>query len=146
LIQTVIDLLNEARLREFETINQYMIHHDELKHKDFATFASRVKDIAGIKMKHAEKLAERISFLKGEALSKVGATPKTGQDIPEMLATDIALEERTIMMYKEAAEICAHEKDQTSKALFEELLRDEENHLNFLETMKGYIDIPGRIL
>jgi bacterioferritin len=120
-----------------------MILHDELKQKDFATFASRIKDIAVVKTKHAEKLAERISSLKGEALSEVDATPKTGQRIPEMLATDIALEEQAIKMYKEAAGICAHEKDQASKDLFEEFLRDEQSHLNIFETLKAHMDKLG---
>jgi bacterioferritin len=121
MIQTVIDLLTEARLRELEAINQYMVHRDELQHMGFGPFASRIKEIAMIEMRHSEKLAERILFLKGEPLLKPDATPKKGQEIPEMLATDMALEGQAIKMYNEAAGICAHEKDQTSKDLFEEL-------------------------
>ena len=143
MIQTVIDLLDEARLRELEAINQYMIHHDELENKDFGKLASKIKEIAIVEMKHAERLAERILFLKGEPLSKPDATPKKGQEIPEMLATDIVLESKAVKMYNEAAGICASEKDQKSKDLFEELLGDEEGHLNFFENIKDHVDKLG---
>jgi bacterioferritin len=143
MIQIVIDLLNEARLRELEAISQYMIHHYELEDKDFSKLASKIKEIAIAEMKHAEKLAERILFLKGEPLSKPDATPKRGQEIPEMLATDIALEGQAVRMYNEAAVICASEKDQKSKDLFEELLGDEESHLNFFENIKDHVDKLG---
>jgi bacterioferritin len=143
MIQTVIDLLNEARLRELEAISQYMIHHYELEDQDFSKLASKVKEIAIAEMKHAEKLAERILFLKGEPLSKPEATPKKRQGIPEMLATDMALERQAVRIYNDAAVICASEKDQKSKDLFEELLGDEESHLNFFENIKNHVDKLG---
>ena len=143
MIQTVIDLLNEARLRELEAINQYMIHHYELENKDFGKLASKIKEIAIVKMKHAEKLAERILFLKGEPTSKPDTTPQKGQEILEMLATNIVLESKAVKMYNEAAVICASEKDQKSKDLFEELLSDEEGHLNFFENIKDHMDKLG---
>jgi bacterioferritin len=143
MIQTVIDLLSEARLRELEAINQYMIHYDELENKGFGKLASQIKEIAIVEMRHAEKLAERILFLKGEPLLKPNTIPQKSQEIPEMLATDIALEGRAVKMYNEAAGICAHEKDQKSKDLFEELLGDEEGHLNFFENIKGNVDKLG---
>jgi len=136
MIQTVIDLLNEARLRELEAINQYMVHHHELENKDFGKLASKIKEIAIVEMNHAEKLAERILFLKGEPISKPDTTPQEGQEIPEMLTTDMALERRAVKMYSEAAVICGSEKDQKSKDLFEELLGDEESHLNSFENVR----------
>jgi len=143
MIQTVIDLLNEGRLRGLEAINQYMIHHYELENKDFGKLASKIKEIAIVKMKDAEKLAERILFLKGEPTSKPDTTPQKGQEILEMLATDIVLESKAVKMYNEAAVICASEKDQKSKDLFEELLSDEEGHLNFFENIKDHMDKLG---
>ncbi len=58
MIQTVIDLLVEARLRELEAIDQYMIHRHELKNRGLDQLASKIEEIAIVKMKHAEKLAE----------------------------------------------------------------------------------------
>ena len=61
----VIGLLNEARSRELTAISQYMAQHYELEDSDFGKLASKFKEVAITEMKHAEKLAERILFLKG---------------------------------------------------------------------------------
>ncbi len=94
-------------------------------------------------MKHAEKLAERILFLNGEPTSKPDALTKKGQQIPQMLTTNMALESSAIKLYNEAAMVCAGEKDQISKELFEELLKEEEDHLNYFENVKDHIDKLG---
>jgi bacterioferritin len=120
-----------------------MIHHYELEDRDFGKLASKIKEIAIAEMKHAEKLAERILFLKGEPNSKPDATPKKGQEIPEMLATDMALEAKAVKMYNEAAVLCASERDQKSKDLFEELLFDEEKHIHFFENIKNHVEKLG---
>jgi bacterioferritin len=141
--QKVIDLLNAARAREITAITQYMAQHYELEDRDFGKLASKLKEIGIQEMKHGEDLAERILFLKGEPTTKPDAQIKKGQDIPEMLATDIALESQAIKMYNEAALICAEEKDQISKQLFEKLLGEEEEHLQVFENFKEHIDKLG---
>jgi bacterioferritin len=141
--EKVVYLLNQARSAELGAISQYMIHHYELEDKDFGKLASKIKEIAIVEMKHAEKLAERVLFLKGEPTSKTDVMPKKGQEIPELLATDVALEANAVKMYNEAAAICAAEKDQKSKDLFEELVADEEEHLNIFENIKDHVDKMG---
>jgi bacterioferritin len=141
--QKVIDLLNEARARELTAISQYMSQHYELEDADFGKLASRLKEIAIAEMKHAEKLAERILFLHGEPTSKPDALAKKGQQIPEMLATNVALETQAISMYNDAAVTCSAEKDQKSKDLLEELLGEEEEHLDFFENVKSHVDKMG---
>jgi bacterioferritin len=141
--QKVIDLLNKARSRELTAISQYMAQHYELEDQDFGKLATKLKEVAIQEMKHAEKLAERILFLKGEPTSKPDGVAKKGQKIPDMLTTDIALEAQAIKMYNEASVTCAAEKDQISKELFEELLKEEEVHLNTFENIKGHIDKLG---
>jgi bacterioferritin len=124
-------------------IIQYMAQHYELEDSDFGKLASKFKEIAIAEMKHAEKLAERILFLKGEPTSKPDSIPKKGQKIAEMLTTNMALEAAAMKMYNEAAGVCAAEKDQISKELFEELLKDEEDHFNYFENVKDHIDKLG---
>ena len=141
--QKVIELLNKARSRELTAISQYMVQHYELEDTDFGKLASKFKEIAITEMKHAEKLAERILFLKGEPTSKPDALPKKGQQIPSMLTTNMALESAAIKLYNEAAAVCAAEKDQISKELFDDLLKDEEDHLNYFENTKDHVDKLG---
>lgn len=139
----IIYLLNQARSAELGAISQYMIHHYELEDAGFSKLATKIKEVAIAEMKHAEKLAERILLLKGEATSKPDLIPQKGQAIAEILATDVALEQKAIQMYNEAAAICAIEKDAKSKDLFEELVADEEEHLHIFENFKRHIDKMG---
>jgi bacterioferritin len=139
----VIDLLNAARARELTAILQYMAQHYELEDQDFGKLAHKIKEIAIAEMKHAEKLAERILFLEGEPISKPDGIAKKGQAIPEMLKTDMALESTAMKMYNDASVVCAAEKDQISKEIFEDLLKDEEEHFNYFDNVKDHIDKMG---
>ena len=139
----VIDLLNAARSRELSAITQYMAHHYELEDQDFGKLAKKMKEIGIQEMKHAEALADRILFLKGEPTTKPDAIAKKGQSIAEMLKTDLALESAAIKMYNDAAVVCAQEKDQISKQLFEKLLGEEEGHFNDFESIKEHLDKMG---
>ena len=139
----VIELLNQARAHELGVISQYMIHHYELEDKDYGKLASTLKEIAITEMKHAEKLSDRILFLNGEPISRPAGESVKGQEIPDMLKTDIALEANTIALYNEAAVLCSAEKDQVSKDLFEELLRQEEGHLDTFENIRDLIGTLG---
>jgi len=139
----VIDLLNQARSRELGAISQYMIHHYELEDKDYGKLASKLKEIAIAEMKHAEKLADRILFLNGEPLSRPAGEAVKGQEITDMLKTDIALEADAIALYNEAAVLCAAEKDQVSKDIFDDLLKDEEEHLDTFQNIRDLIGTLG---
>jgi bacterioferritin len=139
----VIDLLNQARAKELTAIIQYMAQHYELEDQDFGKLAGILKETGIAEMKHAEKLAERILFLKGEPTSKPDGFAKKGQEITEMLKTDIGLEAVAVKMYNEAAITCAADNDQISKQLFEELLKDEEGHLDMFENIKDHVEKLG---
>ncbi len=139
----VIDLLNAARAREISAIQQYLAQHYELEDKGFGKLAKKIKEIAIVEMKHAEKLAERILFLKGVPEYKPDSIPKKGEEIPSLLVTDFAIESKAVAMYNEAASVCAAEKDQGSKELFEELIADEEDHVDFFENSKDMVDKLG---
>ena len=120
-----------------------MAQHYELADLDYGKLAKKLKEIGIQEMKHAEALAERILFLKGTPTSKPDDVAKKGQKIEEILATDIGLEAQAIKMYNEAALVCAQEKDQISKQLFEKLLGEEEAHLNEFENIKDHVDKMG---
>jgi len=139
----VLALLNEARSRELTAITQYMAQHYELEDRDYGKLAKKLKDIAIQEMKRAGEHGERILFHKGEATTKPDAAVKKGQEIPGMLTTDIGLETQAVKMYNEAALVCAQEKDQISKQLFEKLLGEEEAHLNDFENVKDHVEKLG---
>ncbi|MBN1917473.1 MAG: bacterioferritin [Verrucomicrobia bacterium] len=139
----VIDLLNKARASELTAISQYMLHHYELEDTDFGKLAKVLKKTGIEEMKHAEKLAERILFLGGTPTTEPDGKSKKGQEIAKLLETDIALETGAVKMYNESANACAAEKDQVSKQLFEELLAEEEAHLDEFQNIKRHVDQLG---
>jgi bacterioferritin len=139
----VIDLLNEARAQELGAILQYMAHHYELEDSDFGKLAKTMKEVAIQEMKHAEDLAERILFLGGTPTSHIQPQPKKGQAIPDLLATDIALEAGAVQLYNASAVRCAELGDQISKKLFEELLADEEEHLDTFQNIANHLKQMG---
>jgi len=139
----VIDLLNKGRAAELTAISQYMAHHYQLDDSDFGKLAKVLKKTGIEEMKHAEKLAERILFLGGTPTTKPDGETKKGQEIAKMLETDIALETGAVKMYNESANACAAEKDQISKELFEELLAEEEAHLDTFQNIKAHVDQLG---
>ncbi len=141
--QRVIDLLNEARNQELFAIAQYMAQHYELDDQGVGKLASEVKKIAIVEMRHAEKLAERVLFLNGQTVTDPKGAVARNQEYQDMMRTDIGLEVGAIRLYNQAAAICASENDQVSKDLFEELLNDEEGHVNFFETTLDHIEQLG---
>lgn len=141
--QKVIDVLNQARAREIVAIQQYMAQHYELEDKGYGKLASKIKEIAIVEMRHAEKLAERILFLKGTPEYKPDSLPQRGEEISQLLMTDINLESQAVSLYNDAAQICAEEKDQVSKELFDDLLKEEEDHINFFENTKEHVEKLG---
>lgn len=145
--QRVIDLLNQGREAELGAIMQYMTHHYELEDAMYGKLGSRLRKIAIVEMKHAEMLAERILFLGGIPSTKPALDPQSGirkgQSIPELLQTDIGLEDGAIKMYNDAAKACADEGDHVSKHLFEDLAEQEERHLDEFQNTADFVEKLG---
>lgn len=141
--EKVIELLNQARQRELHAIMQYMIQHYELADAGYKKLAGRLKQVAIQEMRHAEDLAERILFLKGCPTTKPDAEVAKGLTIPDILKTDVAIEESAVKMYNESAKICAAENDNVSKELFEKLLADEEEHVDEFQKTLDHVEQLG---
>jgi bacterioferritin len=141
--QKVIDALNAARQRELTAIIQYMAEHYELEDQGYGKFGDKMKETAIQEMKHAEKLAERILFLGGVPSYKLQNEVQKGLDIPGMLKVDIDLETDAIKMYNESAKLCGEENDHTSKQIFEDLLEEEEEHIDDFQQMLDHVEKLG---
>jgi len=141
----VIDLLNEARARELTAILQYMVQHYDLANQDYGKLAKVIKQFAIVEMKHAEAFGERIVFLGGTPTSKPDAEIKKNQTIPEMIATDVALEDQAIKMYNAAAAVCAEAGDRVTKDLFEKILGDEDGHFDEFTNIQDHVEKLGNV-
>lgn len=139
----VIERLNEALFLELGAINQYWLHYRMLEDWGYTRLAKKERAESIEEMEHADKLTSRIIFLEGLPNMQKVAPLKIGQDIKEVLECDLAGEYEARTSYKQSRDICKEEGDYVSMALFEELLSDEEGHIDFLETQLELLDRIG---
>ncbi|KZM51544.1 bacterioferritin [Labrenzia sp. OB1] len=141
--QKVIDCLNEALFLELGAINQYWLHYRLLSDWGFARLAKKEREESIEEMQHADKLTDRIIFLEGHPNMQKVAPLRIGQNIKEVLDSDLAGEYEARTAYSKSREICREEGDYVSMQLFEELLSDEEGHIDFLETQLELLENIG---
>ncbi|MBA8881283.1 MULTISPECIES: bacterioferritin [Phyllobacterium] len=138
----VIERLNEALFLELGAVNQYWLHYRLLDDWGYKALAKKERAESIEEMQHADKIIERIIFLEGHPnLQSIGAL-RIGQNIKEVLEADLAGEYDAVKSYKKSREICSELGDYVTKELFDSLLKDEEGHIDFLETQ---LDLLGRI-
>lgn len=130
----VLDILNEALKLELGAINQYWLHYRLLDDWGFTKLAKKERAESIEEMEHADKLVTRIIFLEGHPNLQYIAPLMIGQNLKEVLECDLKGEYIARDLYMKGRELCRSEEDYVSMALFEELLKDEEGHIDFLET------------
>ncbi|WP_137391334.1 bacterioferritin [Rhodoligotrophos defluvii] len=130
----VIEYLNRALRSELTAINQYWLHYRLLDDWGYTKLAKRAREESIEEMHHADKLATRIIFLEGLPNMQQLDPLMIGQNIQEVLECDLKAEYGARDLYREARVICHDAGDYVSMKLFEELLADEEGHIDFLET------------
>ncbi|MEW9854218.1 bacterioferritin [Novosphingobium sp. M1R2S20] len=139
----VIDFLNKALLNELTAINQYWLHYRMLDHWGVHKLAEYERHESIDEMKHADILSERILFLDGlpnfQALGKL----RIGEGVKEVLECDLALEHDAIPLLKEAIAHCEAVRDYISREIFERILENEEEHVDFLEKQFDLIKLMG---
>jgi len=140
--QKVIERLNEALFLELGAVNQYWLHYRLLDDWGYGKLAKKERAESIEEMNHADKLVERIIFLEGHPNLQNVAPLRIGQNVKEVLEADLAGEYDARASYKESREICREEEDYVTMKLFEELLEDEEGHIDFLETQ---LELLGKI-
>jgi bacterioferritin len=131
---TVIEYLNKALRSELTSINQYWLHYRLLENWGYRDLAKKWRKESIEEMEHADKLVHRIIFLDGFPNLQVLDPLRIGQNVREVLDCDLATEMAARALYEEAATYCHGAKDYVSRDLFEHLMKDEEKHIDFLET------------
>jgi bacterioferritin len=127
--QKLLDLLNKGIARELQVSIQYMWQHVQVTGMDGAVVEDIFRKTAIAEMKHAERLAERLDYLNGVPTTKPDPI-FVGGSLIEMLKQDEQNEEEAISLYKQAIQVASEEGDYTTRRLLEEILAEEENHIN----------------
>jgi bacterioferritin len=130
----VLDYLNKGLRHELTAINQYWLHYRLLDNWGYKSLAHQWRKESIEEMQHADKLVERIIFLDGFPNMQVLDPLHIGQNVKEVLDCDLASEMHARALYEDAATHCHSVRDYVSRDLFEKLMHDEEQHIDFLET------------
>jgi bacterioferritin len=138
----VIAELNKALREELTAINQYFLHAEMCENWGYHKLSDFIKKQSIGEMKHAEALIERLLFLDGSP-SMQPLELKVARTVKAMLENDLALEVGAVRQYNDAVAIATEEGDNGSRDLFVKLLKDEEEHVDFLEAQMHLIKEIG---
>lgn len=139
----VIELLNKVLGNELVAINQYFLHAKMYQDWGLTNLYEHEYHESIDEMKHADKLTERILFLEGlPNLQDLGAL-RIGENVKEMLQSDLAVEMDAIPDLKEGIQYAESISDFGSRDLFQDILNSEEEHVDWLETQLGLIEKMG---
>ena|SRR5579884_3090689 len=139
----VLRHLNKALTEELTAINQYFLHAEMCENWKYEKLSAHIRKQSIDEMRHAEKLMERILFLDGTPNMTEALTINVGANVKAQLESDLGLEIGAVASYNEAIEVSRTEGDNTSRELFERLLKDEEGHVDWLEAQLHQIEEIG---
>ena len=139
----VIDYLNAALRSELTAVSKYWLHYRLQEDWGFGHLADKSRAESIEEMHHADRLIARIIFLEGHPNLQKLDPLRIGQTLRETLEADLAAEHDARTLYIEARRYCDEVGDFVTRALFDELLADEEGHIDYLETQIDLFDNLG---
>lgn len=139
----VIEFLNRGLRSELTAVSQYWLHYRLQEDWGYTKLAAKSREESIEEMHHADRFTQRIIFLEGHPNLQTLDPLRIGQNVRETLECDLAAEKEARALYKEGRDHCHSVGDYVSMKLFEELMADEEGHIDFLETQLGLHDEIG---
>ena len=139
----VIEFLNEQLTAELTAINQYFLHAKMQESWGFTKLAKHTRDESIDEMRHAEVLTDRILFLEGLPNYQRLFALRIGENVKEQFECDILVEAEAIERLRRGVDHMRSVGDVTSAKIFEDILADEEHHIDYLETQLQLIETLG---
>jgi bacterioferritin len=141
--EELIKKLDELLADELTAVNQYIVHSEMCANWGYDRLHEIVEKRAIDEMKHAEKLIARIIFLEGKpTVSKLKAI-HIGEDVPKQLQSDLASETQAVQDYNAAIHLADKVGDAVTRTLLEEILGDEDAHIDWIEEQLDQIAQMG---
>ena len=128
---------------ELTAISQYVVHAEMCDNWGYKKLAEAIEKRAIEEMKHAEKHIGRLLFLEGQPIVSNLNKINIGPDVLTMLQNDHAAEAGAIKAYNEAIKLCSSEADNGSREILEDILGDEEAHIDWIEAQLDQIEQMG---
>ena len=139
----IVTALNDVLTAELTAVNQYFIHARMCENWGYQRLWKTVRAESIEEMKHADSLIERILYLEGvPTLQRLGKV-NVGQTVPEQFRLDLEVEKSAVKALNTAIELCRSLGDNGTRDLLEHMLRDEEDHANWLEAQLTLIQQTG---
>ncbi|MDP9436641.1 MAG: bacterioferritin [Actinomycetota bacterium] len=139
----VVEILNEVLTNELTATNQYYLHYAMQKNWGFTRLADTTYSESIDEMKHADLLIHRILFLEGHPNLQRLDPLRIGETVREQFEADRAVEVHAMDALHRGITICGEARDVTTRHLFEEILRSEEEHVDYLETQLSLMTSLG---
>jgi len=139
----VIDVLNSLLAEELTAVNQYMVHSEMCDDWGYEKLHKSIEKRAIDEMKHAEMHIARILFLEGRPVVSEYKKIYIGQDVPQMYENDRLSEKEAIEKYNTAIKLCVEAADNGTKEMLESILKDEEAHIDYIESQQDKIAQMG---
>ena len=141
--QGVVNLLNKILTEELTVINQYFLHAKMCDNWGFERLEHKVKERSFGEMKDADKIIEHILYLEGLPNVQRLGTVKIGETVPEQLKSDLVKEKEMVKLLTEGIEHCTKVGDYTTRHMLEDMVADEEEHIDWIETQQETIGQVG---
>ena len=141
--EKVIGTLNARLAEELTAISQYMVHAEMCDNWGYKKLHEVIEKRAMVEMKHAEKLIARIIFLEGNPMVSKLNKMNIGQDVEKQLKSDWQAEFGAVKAYNESIRLATELGDNGTKELLDAILKDEEDHIDELESQLDQVKQMG---
>ncbi|KJR41752.1 bacterioferritin [Candidatus Magnetoovum chiemensis] len=139
----ILEMLNDLLSDELTAISQYMVHSEMCDNWGYSKLHHEVEERAMDEMKHAEKLIARMLFLEGKPTMSELKRMHIGAEVEQQLENDRIAEEGAIAAYQSAIKLAFEQGDHGTRLLLEDILKDEEEHIDWIEMQQDQIKQMG---
>jgi len=139
----IIDKLNLLLADELTAVNQYIVHSEMCANWGYAALHKHIEERAIEEMKHAESLIARLLFLEGTPTVSNLNPMHIGNSVEVQLKNDLQSEIGADKLYNEAIRQAVELNDNGTRELFEKILGDEEEHIDWIEAQLDQIGQMG---